>query len=66
MYSLMVKAARPDNTVETLSVEQITEELIKIIEAPRSIKAVPVGLLTAQRRDLWAINRETLKQGESP
>ncbi|KAK6633861.1 hypothetical protein RUM44_004468 [Polyplax serrata] len=62
MYSLMVKAARPDNTVETLSVEQITEELIKIIEAPRSIKAVPVGLLTAQRRDLWAINRETLKQ----
>ncbi|KAL0280935.1 UNVERIFIED_CONTAM: hypothetical protein PYX00_002084 [Menopon gallinae] len=62
LYSLIVKAKRPDNSVVKLSVEQIASELIKILEAPRTIRAVPVGLLTTQKRDIWAMARETLKQ----
>ena len=44
--------------------EQITSELVKILEAPRTIRAVPIGLLTTQKRDVWAMARETLKQGK--
>lgn len=63
MFSLRVKAARPDHTIQKLSVHEIAMELLKILEMPRTIRAVPIGLLTTQRRDLWAMNRESLKQG---
>lgn len=65
MYSLLVKKPKPDNTIEKLSVEQITSEIEKILEAPRTLRAVPIGLLTMQKRDIWAMNRENLKQGHS-
>lgn len=63
LYSLIVKTRTPDNGTLRLTVEQITSELTKILEAPRTIRAVPIGLLTTQKRDVWAMARETLRQG---
>ncbi|EEB19368.1 Choline O-acetyltransferase, putative [Pediculus humanus corporis] len=63
LYSLRVKTARGEGVIDKLSIEQITGELLKILSTPiKTMRPVPIGLLTSQKRDIWAVNRENLKQ----
>ncbi|RZF48597.1 hypothetical protein LSTR_LSTR009306 [Laodelphax striatellus] len=48
---------------EVLTEEEIASSIMSILNSPATITTPPVGILTTQRRDIWAESRDLLRQG---
>ena len=49
-----------------LTEEEMASQFLHILqEAPHLPPAPPVGILTSERRDTWAVLREKLREGET-